>query len=262
LFKDKKDHYYPFGPSDELVQTLPFEFVANLKGGAYTRLPSKWMSNIQSKLNQSQRNLITSIQLVRSLRPSNNLGGIFLLTVEPDKNNCYIYKVFMEKSSFFLSHGQIYEIIGDGLWMDSEINCLCNVASGRKIWLTLGSKRNSVDPMEINIGDWVAVSNHGNLFPRAQVKEIDFSKNLTKVNWENSCITDVVEIANLHPYSTSTTSKQKRIKTDFFHHHNNQRYKTTANDEQLCDKQTVSEVQSLYNIIHLKIHNNSALKDL
>ncbi len=46
LFKDKKVHYYPFGPSDELVQTLPFEFVANLKGGACTRLPSKWMSNI------------------------------------------------------------------------------------------------------------------------------------------------------------------------------------------------------------------------
>jgi hypothetical protein len=46
LFKDKKDHYYSFGPSDELVQTLPFEFAENLKGGAYTRLPSKWMSNI------------------------------------------------------------------------------------------------------------------------------------------------------------------------------------------------------------------------
>ncbi len=43
LFKDKKDHYFSFGPSDELVQTLPFKFVANLKGGAYTRLPSKWM---------------------------------------------------------------------------------------------------------------------------------------------------------------------------------------------------------------------------
>ncbi len=44
LFKDKKDHYYSFGPSDELVQTLPYEFVDNLKGGAYTKLPSKWMS--------------------------------------------------------------------------------------------------------------------------------------------------------------------------------------------------------------------------
>jgi hypothetical protein len=132
LFKDKKDHYYSFGLSDELVQTLPFEFVANLKGGACTRLPSKWMSNIWSNLNQPQTNLITSIQVVRSLRPNNNLRGVFPLTVEPDENNCYIYEVFMEKSNFFVSHGQIYEIIGDEPWMDSEISCLCNVASGRK----------------------------------------------------------------------------------------------------------------------------------
>jgi hypothetical protein len=165
LFKDKKDHYYSFRPSDELVQTLPFEFMDNLKGGAYIKLPSKWMSTIQSKLTQSQRNSITSTQLVRSLLPSDNLRGVFPPTVEPDEKTHYIYKAFMEKSIFFISHGQISEIIGDEPWMNSEINCLCNVASGRKIWLTLGSKRKSVDPMEINIGDWVAVSNHGNPFP-------------------------------------------------------------------------------------------------
>jgi hypothetical protein len=111
--KRKKNHYYSFGPSNNLVQTLPFEFVANSKGGAYTRLPSKWISNIQSKLNQSQINLIKSIRLVRSLRPSNNLPGVLLLAVEPDKKRRYIYKVFVEKSNFFVSHGQIHEIIGD-----------------------------------------------------------------------------------------------------------------------------------------------------
>ncbi len=199
---------------------------------------------------------------MKSLWPSDNLGGVFLLFVEPDKNNSFIYKVFMEKSNFFVSHGQIYEIIGDEPWMDSEINCLCNVASGRKIWLTLGLKRKSVDPMEINIGDWVTVSNHGNLFHRAQVKEIDFFKNLAKVKWELSCTTDVVEIANLHPYSTSATSKQKRIETDFFHHHNRQRYKTTANDEKLCDKQTVSESPVPVQFYSLENTSNSALKDL
>ncbi len=235
--------------------------MANIKGGAYTRLPSKWMSHVQSKLNQSQRNLITTIQLVRSLKPFNNLGGIFPLTVEPDKNNCYIYEVFTEKSNFFVSHGQIYEIIGDKPWMDSAINCLCNVASGRKIWLTLGSKRKSVDPMEINIGDWVTVSNHGNLFPRAQVKEIVFSKNLTNVKWEISCTIDVIEIAILHPYSTSATSKQKRIETDFFiiiitkGIRPQQMMKICVTNKQ-CWK-----VQSLYVIINLKIHLNSALKD-
>jgi hypothetical protein len=137
----------------------------DLKGGVYTKLPSKWMSNIRSKLTQSQRNSIASIQLVRSLLPSNNLHGVFLLTVKPDEKTRYIYEAFMEKSIFFMSHGQISEIIGDEPWMDSDINCLCNVASGRKIWLTLCLKRKSMDPMEINIGDCVTVSNHGNLFP-------------------------------------------------------------------------------------------------
>jgi hypothetical protein len=57
---------------------------------------------------------------VRSLRTSNNLPGIFPLTVEPDVKRHYIYEVFMEKSIFFVSHGQIYEIIGDEPWMDYE----------------------------------------------------------------------------------------------------------------------------------------------
>jgi hypothetical protein len=94
------------------------------------------------------------------------------------------------------------------------------------------------------------------------VKEINFSKNLAKVKWEISCTTDVVKIANLHPYSTSATSKQTRIKTDFFHHHNNQWYKTTANDEKLCDKQIVLE--SLVTIQYYSLENtsNSVLKDL
>jgi hypothetical protein len=76
---------------------------------------------------------------------------------------------------------------------------------------------------------------------QAQVKDIDFSKNLAKVKWKISCTSDVVEIANLQLYSTSAPSKQKRIKTDFFQHHENQRYQTTANDEKLGDKQTFSE---------------------
>ncbi len=127
LFKDKKDHYYAFGPSDNLVQTLLFVFVANSKGGAYTRLPSKWISNIQLKLNQSQRNSIQSLQLVRILRPSNNLPGVLLLTVEPDKRRCYIYKVFMEKSIFFCE--QQTNIWNhrwwtmDGLWNQLSVQC-------------------------------------------------------------------------------------------------------------------------------------------
>ncbi len=45
----------------------------------------------------------------------------------------------------------------------------------------------------------------------------------------------------MHSYSTSTTSKQKRINTDFFHHHNNHMCMTKMNDENVCDKKTESE---------------------
>jgi hypothetical protein len=143
LFKDMKDHYYAFRLSEDLVQTFLFEFVANLKGGPYTRLLSKWICNNRSKHNQSQRNLIQSLQFMRISRPSNNLPGFLPLTVEPDQRRRSIYKVFMEKSIYFVSNRQIYEIIGDEPWMDSEINCLCNVASDIKLWLTLGSKRST-----------------------------------------------------------------------------------------------------------------------
>jgi hypothetical protein len=55
LFKDKKDHYYSFGPSDELLQTLPFEFVANLKGGVYTRLLSNgWVIFDQNSISHKE----------------------------------------------------------------------------------------------------------------------------------------------------------------------------------------------------------------
>ncbi len=101
----------------------------------------------------------------------------------------------------------------------------------------------------------MTVSNHGNCFPQAQVKEIDFSKNLAKVEWEISCTTDFVEIADLHPYFTSTTSKRKTIKTDFFHHHNNKMCMTKTNDEKLCDKTTESEC--LVHIQYYSLENTS-----
>jgi hypothetical protein len=65
--------------------------------------------------------------------------------------------------------------------------------------LTLGSKRKSFDSHEIRIGDWVTVSGHGNLFPRAQVKELDFVTNTAKVKWEISCGLDAVDISDLKP---------------------------------------------------------------
>ncbi len=94
----------------------------------------------------------------------------------------YIYKIYMDKSRFYVNYGQISNIISDEPWMKSENHCFCNLSSHRILMLTLGSKRipitnkgelcgagNSIE--QIEIGDMVTVSNHGNLFPLVIVKK-------------------------------------------------------------------------------------------
>jgi hypothetical protein len=131
-----------------------------------------------------------------------------------------------------VNYGQITDIIGDEPWIDSEITCLCNMASDCKIMLTLGSKRKSFDSCEITIGDWVTVTGHGNLFPRAQVKELDFSTNTAKVKWEISCCVDAVDISNLKPDSLHHTSKRKSMATDFYHNNQNKSQKQLSKQDE------------------------------
>jgi hypothetical protein len=94
----------------------------------------------------------------------------------PAINEHYIYKIYMDKPRFYVNYGQIIDIIGDELWMKSEVHSLCNLSSHRILMLTSGSKRKSItnkgelcgagnDIEQIEIGDMVTVSNHGNLFP-------------------------------------------------------------------------------------------------
>jgi hypothetical protein len=81
---------------------------------------------------------------------------------------------------------------------------------------------------EIRIGDWVTVSGRGNLFPRAQVKELDFLTNTAKVKWEISCGLNVVDISDLKPEQLHHTSRRKSIETNFYHNIQN---KTMKQDE-------------------------------
>jgi hypothetical protein len=94
----------------------------------------------------------------------------------PAINECYIYEIYKDKSRFYVNYGQISNIIGDEPWMKSEVHCLCNFSSHRILMLTLGSKRKPITNKgelcsagsnieQIEIGDMVTVSNHGNLFP-------------------------------------------------------------------------------------------------
>jgi hypothetical protein len=119
----------------------------------------------------------------------------------------HIYKIYMDKTRLFVKYGQISEIIGDKPWMRYEVHCLSNLSSDCILTLTLGSKRkelsknsklfavgDSNEPIEldgdddspIEIGNMVTFSSHGNLFPVATVKDINYSKKTARVKWQVS----------------------------------------------------------------------------
>jgi hypothetical protein len=73
--------------------------------------------------------------------------------------------------------------------------------------LTLGSKRKPItnkgelcgagnDTEQIEIGDMVTVSNHGNLFPLEIIKKIKSLDKTAKIKWDVSLKTDTVELCH------------------------------------------------------------------
>ncbi len=73
--------------------------------------------------------------------------------------------------------------------------------------LTLDSKRKPITNKgelcsagniieQIEIGDMVTASNHGNLFPLAIVKKINSLDKTAKIKWNISLKTDTVELCN------------------------------------------------------------------
>jgi hypothetical protein len=115
------------------------------------------------------------------------LPGNDMVNHLPAINNHYVYNININKSRFYINYGQISDIIGDEPWMKSEVHYLCNLSSHRILMLMLGSKRKPItnkgelcgagnDIEQIEIGDMVTVSNHGNMFPLAIVKKKQFGQ--------------------------------------------------------------------------------------
>jgi hypothetical protein len=247
LFKDDVNHHYNFTASNELLMTLPYKFVHGLKTGVWQQLPTTWLNKIQRKVKTAQNNSIQMIKLVWVLGTKDVLPGNDVINYYPNMSERYIYEIYMDKSRFYVKHGQISEIIGDEPWMRSEVHCLCNLSSDRILTLTLGSKRkelgensklsakgDSVEPIEFDgdddspivIGDMVTVSNHGTLFPVATVKDINYDEKTARVKWQVSLKTDTVELCHLEKYLVHLSNKRKRKETDILHKEMNKRQDT------------------------------------
>ena len=121
-----KDNNYTFQPNNDLVKSLPYDFVKTLKAGIFSPLYKTWMKKLQTILKKAQSHSIKRLRLVRLLKVND---------FEKQSNDYMnakqrvIYEVEMERLTFYVYLSEIYDIIGDEPWINDEVNCLANIGS-------------------------------------------------------------------------------------------------------------------------------------
>jgi hypothetical protein len=158
MFKEK---YFYFFPTNDLVKSMPFDFVNSLKDGKWTKLENKWLNDFKKTLKQAVSNSIKDVQFVCTIM-KDDLP--FTESNLLNKDNDHIYQVTLDnesQSTFNVNNAQILDVIGEEGWMKGELNCICNIASSRIVTLSWGAKKKSRPRLQLSIGDDVIVSNHG-----------------------------------------------------------------------------------------------------
>jgi hypothetical protein len=122
------------------------------------------------------------------------------------------------QTTFYVNSAQIMDIIGDEEWMKGEMNCICNIASNRKVTLTWGAKKKSSNRSQLSIGDDVIVSNHGDKWEhRAKIIKMNDDGISVLVKWDTSLKREYVFVNDCRKYDAEETSLQRKRKaTDFF----------------------------------------------
>ena len=107
-----------------------------------------------------------------------------------NNNKDHICQVTMDNdadTTFYVNSAQIMDIIGEEEWMKGELNCICNIASGRKVSLTWRLKKKSSNWSQLRIGDNVIVSNHGTKWEhRATILQMNDNGISVLVKWDTS----------------------------------------------------------------------------
>ena len=218
-----KEGTYIFTPIDELVLSMPFEFIRTLKVGTWTPIDRNWLQRLHKHLRQADTNSIKQVRLIRRIVTNNWKKGP---REYEDDHEKYLYKIYTTKGeNYFVNHAQICEIIGDEVWLNGETKCLCNIASDRLISLSWGSKKKESSnsngtPYKTScpgVGDHVIVSNHGSKWEhRATIVEIIESTSSAVVKWDTTLKKDTVDLADCKKYDVDEVSDRKRKSTDFY----------------------------------------------
>jgi hypothetical protein len=202
MFKEK---YFYFFPTNDLVKSMPFDFVNSLKDGKWTKLENKWLNDFKKTLKQAVSNSIKDVQFVCTIM-KDDLP--FTESNLLNKDNDHIYQVTLDnesQSTFNVNNAQILDVIGEEGWMKGELNCICNIASSRIVTLSWGAKKKSRPRLQLSIGDDVIVSNEQRSFKFWTTESLSWCSKKENVYFNNCRKFDVEE-----------TSVRKRKAPDYF----------------------------------------------
>jgi hypothetical protein len=212
-----KNQEFLFCPTNDLIKSMPYDFVDELEENKWTKLDKKWLKGVKKTLQQAQANSVKNVKLMRIIMKEDITG------VDPNLinyNKDHIFQVTMDneaESVFYVNSELLMEVIGEEEWMKGEFNCICNIASDRILTLTWGSKKKVSNRTQLSIGDDVIVSNHGTKWEhRAKIIQMTDDGIYVMVKWDTSLQKSYVLLKDCKKYDVDNTVQRKRKSTDFF----------------------------------------------
>ena len=219
-----REETFTFPPIDELVMSMPFEFISKLKVGTWTRVDPNWLTRLHKFLTQADNHAIKQIRFVRRIYRTT----LYAESQEDEnENDRFLYEVFPSKGDkYYVNYTQIHDIVGGEEWLNGEIKTLSNIGSNRIVSLTWGCKKkeslksnmclNSEDTL-LCVGDRVIVLNHGDKWIHlARIVEINNVTSSAVVKWDTSLRKDTVDLADCQKYDNETILNRKHKATDFY----------------------------------------------
>jgi len=95
-----KEDTFSFTPVDELVLSMPFQFIRNLKVGVWTNIERNWLKRLQKHLTQAENTSIKQVRFIRKIVTDNRMKES---QEYEDDHKKYIFKIFTAKGDTFLS---------------------------------------------------------------------------------------------------------------------------------------------------------------
>jgi hypothetical protein len=203
-----REDTFTFTPIDELVMSMTFDFISNLKVGTWTRLDPSWLRRLQKFLTVADNHAIKQIRFVWTI----NRTMLYAESQEyENENDRILYEVFPTKGDkYYVNCTQIHDIVEGEEWLNGQIKALSIIGSNRIISLTWGCKKkeslksnmclNSEDTL-LCVGDRVIVLNHGEKWIHlVRIVEINKVTSSAVVKWDTLLHKDTVEFLNCQKY--------------------------------------------------------------